>query len=287
MEYIVFCQNCGEELAIATKYCPFCGQKKILKEDYTFKRLLKESIFDFLHIDAKLFNSIFPLLFRPGYLTKQWLAGKHVRYFKPFKMFLVISILYFLLASINEHYIIKWATTEQERAGSIGFTFSNFPDSVNRPSNEIIAPDETMDYMDRQAEKFDKMGNGKITEYLTKNISKLIALLVPLVALLLKLIYIRKKKLYYEHLIFTLHIHAFIFLFAVIIELISMTTGYFMNYWIVMPLILIYIFVALKRIYKQKFFMTLLSNILLWAGYILIIFPIFIMITVIVSIAMA
>ena len=285
MEYIVFCQNCGEELAIATKYCPFCGQKKILKEDYTFKRLLKESIFDSLHIDAKLFNSIFPLLFRPGYLTKQWLAGKHVMYFKPFKMFLVISILYFLLASINEHYLVKWEDPNLKRKGSIGFSFSNMPDTVNRPSNEVIMPDETMDFMDRQGEKFDKMGSEKITEYLTKNISKLIVLLVPVVALLLKLIYGRKKKLYYEHLIFTLHIHAFVFLFAVIIELISLTTGYFVNYWIVIPVILIYIFLALKRIYRQKFFMALLSNILLWIGYILIILPIFIIITVIVSIA--
>ena len=287
MEYIVFCQNCGEELAIATKYCPFCGQKKIQKEDYTFKRLLKESIFDSLHIDAKLFNSIFPLLFRPGYLTKQWLAGKHVRYFKPFKMFLVISILYFLLASINEHYLIKYGIPDQKRKGSIGFSFSNMPDSVNRPTNEVIAPDEMMDFMDRQGEKFDKMGNERITEYLVKNISKLIVLLIPVVALLLKIIYIRKKKLYYEHLIFTLHLHGFVFLFAVIIELIFLTTGYFVDYWIVIPLILIYIFLALMKIYKQKFFMTLLSNILLLVAYSIIILPIFIIITVIFSIAMA
>ncbi|TRZ49294.1 DUF3667 domain-containing protein [bacterium] len=286
MEEIVLCQNCGEELPIGTKYCPYCGQKKILKEDYRFGRMLKESIFDFFHIDAKLFSSLFPILLRPGYLTKQWLAGKHMKYFKPFKMFLFISILYFILVAVNEHYLIKWGASDQRNTKSIfEFDFRNVPEKNNNPTYEIDLPEEPPTYMDRQSEKFDKMGDEKITEYFTKNISKMIILLIPVVALLLKLIYIRKKKIFYEHLIFTLHIHSFVFLFAIIIELIILTTGYLLEWWIAIPLILIYVFLALKHVYRQKFLMTLVSNLMLWIGYIGIAVPLLIIITVLVSIA--
>ena len=286
MEEIVLCQNCGEELRVGTRFCPFCGQKKIRKEDYTFKRMLKESIFDFFHIDAKLFSSLFPLLFRPGYITNQWLAGKHMKYFKPFKMFLIISILYFVLASMNEHYLVKWGTTDpSNRKMNLGFSLSNMPDSVHNQTNDIIITDDEMNFLDRKAEKFDNMGETGITKYIARNFSKLIFLLVPVVALLLKLIYIRKKKIIYEHIIFVLHIHAFVFLFAVIIELIVLTTGYYVEWWIVIPLIVIYVFLALKHVYRQKFFITLISNLMLWLGYIGIALPLLIMITVIVSIA--
>jgi len=271
------CRNCGEVLPAEAKYCFTCGQKKLQSKDYTFRKLLKESVFDFFHIDAKLFNSIFPLLFRPGYLTNQWLAGKHMRCFKPFKMFLVVSILYFLLAAINEHYLLKWTVPDQQNNNvNIGWNIIDQPDSTYQSTGSNDSQKEKTPYIFKQGEKFRGLGNAKATEFITRNVSKLIFLLVPVVALLLKLIYNHTNRLYYDHLIFALHIHSFVFLFAVL-------SGYYLEWWIAIPILLIYIFLALKHVYRQKFLMTLTSNILLILGYAVVILPLFIIITALIS----
>jgi ribosomal protein L40E len=288
MNEVGTCLNCGAQLEKGAKYCSFCGQKRIVLKDYRFSRLIRDSLYDFLHIDAKLVRSIFPLLFKPGYLTVQWIAGKHARYFKPFKMFLVISILYFILASVNQNYFFEWgnpATDPQQI--NIGFSFGDTPDSLSGTISQINIPEEELNYLDKKMEKFDQMGPKNITEYLMHNISKMVVVLIPVVAFLLWLIYIRKRKLYYEHLIFTLHVHAFIFLFASISELILLITGYLVEYWIVLPIILIYVYLALKPYYQQGYGMTLWSNFLLWLGYLGIIIPVFFVIAILVSIMLA
>jgi len=103
--------------------------------------------------------------------------------------------------------------------------------------------------------------------------SQLLFLLLPVFALFLKIMYIRQKKFYIQHLVFSAHIHAFIFVFFVLIHFFK-----FIEYfWFVLPL---YIFLAIKNFYKQgwgkttlKFFLiTIIYNfvVLLFAVLILI-----------------
>jgi len=118
--------------------------------------------------------------------------------------------------------------------------------------------------------------------------SQLLFLLLPVFALFLKIMYIRQKKFYIQHLVFSAHIHAFIFVFFVLIHFFKFIELFvffvlihffkFIEYfWFVLPL---YIFLALKNFYKQgwgkttlKFFLiTIIYNfvVLLFAVLILI-----------------
>ncbi|MBN2863836.1 MAG: hypothetical protein JXN62_11775, partial [Bacteroidales bacterium] len=144
--------------------------------------------------------------------------------------------------------------------------------------------EEELDYLDGKTKKFYSMGDEDTTEYITRNVSKLIVIMIPVVALLIMLINVRRKLLYYDHFIFTLHIHCFIFLVGVLVEVFFLAVGYMVEYWVVAPVILVYVFLAMKRVYRQSFGMTLLSNTLLWLGYIGLIVPLFILLTVIISI---
>lgn len=91
-------------------------------------------------------------------------------------------------------------------------------------------------------------------------------LLVPFLALVLKLIYVRRKQFYVEHLVFSLHFQAFAFtLFSIILLIRDFSPP-----WLRIALICyvpIYLFVSMKSVYQQSLFKTLLKYILLIISY--------------------
>src|SRR5579859_6178147 len=91
------CRNCGTPLQ--GRFCAECGQRH-----HKAVATLRESFDDFagshFGFDTKFFHSIVPLLFRPGFLTREYCLGRQERYVKPFRLYLFTSILFFFLAAI-------------------------------------------------------------------------------------------------------------------------------------------------------------------------------------------
>lgn len=92
------CLNCGHTLAEGYKFCPQCGQG-VGDSRITLGALLRDMWQEVVQIDSKLVRTIVPLLFRPGFLTREYVTGKRVRYLSPFKMYLVVAAVFFGLAS--------------------------------------------------------------------------------------------------------------------------------------------------------------------------------------------
>jgi len=89
------CRNCNTPLD--GTYCPNCGQKTIDLERPLLE-LLKEIINETFDIDGRAFRTLSTLLSRPGVLTSEFLAGHRRRYTPPFRLYLVISVLFFFVA---------------------------------------------------------------------------------------------------------------------------------------------------------------------------------------------
>jgi hypothetical protein len=88
------CLNCGT--SVEERYCTRCGQENVeLKESFGY--LVSHFFSDFTHYDSKFFITIKDLLFNPGFLTKEYMAGKRTNYLHPIRMYLFISFLYFLV----------------------------------------------------------------------------------------------------------------------------------------------------------------------------------------------
>jgi len=90
---IKFCENCHARVEGA--FCSQCGQslESSLKYFWTVILHLLDDIFSF---DSRASRTIFPLFFRPGFLTNQYIAGKRVHYVPPLRLYLFISIVFFL-----------------------------------------------------------------------------------------------------------------------------------------------------------------------------------------------
>jgi hypothetical protein len=93
--------------------------------------------------------------------------------------------------------------------------------------------------------------------------------LVPTFALLLKLMYLRRKRLYLEHLIFALHVHALAFIaFALSAGLgaLDLAPSWHLDGWMAAAPFG-YLFVAMRRVYRQSLSVTALKALGLLFAY--------------------
>ena len=91
------CCNCGNEFE--NNYCPRCGQKAVYGP-ITW-RSVWQGILDMWGIGSRsLPYSLWQLIWRPGYLIRDYISGKRQASFPPVKMLVVMAVLLFLLNSI-------------------------------------------------------------------------------------------------------------------------------------------------------------------------------------------
>ncbi|HWN39608.1 MAG TPA: DUF3667 domain-containing protein, partial [Gammaproteobacteria bacterium] len=91
------CLNCGA--ALAGRYCSACGQKADVGIP-SLGQLLADAFGDLFNFDSRLWRSLLALAFKPGRLTRYYLAGKRESYTPPFRMYIVTSVVFFALFSL-------------------------------------------------------------------------------------------------------------------------------------------------------------------------------------------
>jgi hypothetical protein len=89
------CLNCGAHMR--GQYCGHCGQRSSSRL-ISLWELVRDAFGDLFELDSRLWNTLVPLLRRPGLLTHDYLQGRRARYMPPFRMYLVLSVLFFLVA---------------------------------------------------------------------------------------------------------------------------------------------------------------------------------------------
>src|SRR6266849_5339660 len=91
-------RNCPECLVPLTgTYCHQCGARPLGPHDLKLSSFLHEGLHELTHFDAKIFSTLRALIFKPGLLTTEYLAGRKKRYVLPLRLFLVIFAINFFL----------------------------------------------------------------------------------------------------------------------------------------------------------------------------------------------
>jgi hypothetical protein len=93
------CLNCGEVLT--GQHCSHCGQPATVRV-LSLWGLTKDVVGDLLDVDSRVWRTLWPLAFRPGLLTQEFLRGRRASYTPPFRMYLVLSLVFFVLASLSD-----------------------------------------------------------------------------------------------------------------------------------------------------------------------------------------
>lgn len=97
------CFNCGHPFSGQEKFCPECGQTNKDKR-ITFSNFVHEVFNGFISWDSKFWTTIIPLLTKPGKVSRDYIDGKRQRYANPFRFYLSVSLLFFLILGARGSY---------------------------------------------------------------------------------------------------------------------------------------------------------------------------------------
>lgn len=239
------CANCTTTLVGV--HCHECGQKKIHPNEFSLKPFLARAAGDITDIEkSKIFKTFIAMLIRPGVLTVEYLAGRRGNYIGPVKLYLTFSALYFLFA---------WGTLAEIRGGATERT-ARMPYVVNVAREQNVAPAAVADKIHARAEKL-------------SSAFRFFSVLIS--GTFLAAFYFRMKKYYVEHLVFSLYYYSFDFfcksMFALLFIAVAAlgwrlpTTVLNLFY----PIAFIYLAVALKKVYQQRWFTTSVKALALFA----------------------
>ena len=92
------CLNCGEVLT--GQHCSHCGQRAKVRV-LSFASLMRDLFGDLMDWDSRVWRTLRPLVLKPGVLTVEFLRGKRTFYSPPFRMYLIVSVVFFLAASFS------------------------------------------------------------------------------------------------------------------------------------------------------------------------------------------
>ncbi|MCP3674116.1 MAG: DUF3667 domain-containing protein [Gammaproteobacteria bacterium] len=174
------CLNCAEQLN--GFYCHNCGQPNRHFIRF-FPKVLLDLINEAFDFDSRIFRTLIPLLFKPGRLSMEYIAGRRARYVNPLRLYIFLSVIFFISVSlftdtgediqVHSNDGIKAITEQQNLLSTLkdkqaqGFPIDNEAIAEVEAAIEAIEnpkPEEDSKPMglDRVNGDFDvKLGNGK------------------------------------------------------------------------------------------------------------------------------
>ncbi|MBJ2174885.1 DUF3667 domain-containing protein [Aureibaculum sp. A20] len=93
------CLNCKQPLSDSDNFCSNCGQVNDL-QPLSVKQFFSEFFSGFFSFDSRFFRTFIPLVFKPGKVSKSYIEGKRMQYANPFRLYLNVTIVFFLLQSL-------------------------------------------------------------------------------------------------------------------------------------------------------------------------------------------
>jgi hypothetical protein len=118
------CANCGALLH--GPFCSACGQA-VKPLDPPVRHFAKELTQELLDVDGRVPRSFRRLFFSPGFLTREYLAGRRVPWLTPLRLYLIASVAMFgVLATVGDKGGVELTITGDrqevtERIRSFGF----------------------------------------------------------------------------------------------------------------------------------------------------------------------
>ena len=338
------CLNCNAELN--GRFCHACGQENLEPKE-SFWGLVTHFFYDITHFDGKFFTTLGYMLYKPGFLSKEYIRGRRASYLNPIRMYVFTSALFFLIffsmfnirnwdigSDVNQGLeratsgtsILKEQALQEARTRQDSITIEGLyarlginsdsartkaRDSVgkndslgeetnknkgDRLTSRLVKYESKAEYDSVQnakpmgerdrwlsrtikyraielRNKYEGQGNQLVKDLLDKFLHTFPYLLfvsLPLYALFLKLLYIRRRQFYYvDHGIFLIHLYIFTFIILLILfglYKLNEVAGWGWVGWLQAALMtygVIYTVIAMRRFYNQGWMKTIIKFILL------------------------
>ena len=251
------------------EYCSRCGEKRRDPADTKLSRMAAEAFAEITDLEhSKLWQTFRLLVFKPGQLTREHWSGRRKRFLGPVKLYLVLGALFLVL-----HYIHP--PTARYNVRALADAFDHLPVEQREEVMKTWQSRTPSQFLDELAKKrglptsqFVQELNARWQSYIS--ISQFAYPLV--VALALKLMLRRRRLSFSEHLIFVLHVLAFIFLSRSLLWPFRVLLGVqTLSYTIVATVALAwapaYLLLALRRAYAEPWLPAVIKSAVLFLTY--------------------
>ena len=246
------CVNCGERLS--GDYCHACGEKRVEHGALSLKRFAGDAFQQLIDLEhSKIFKTLKSLLFKPGFLTNEYVAGRRMAYLSPLKLCLIIFGISLFLYTVYRPVAVYDVRTmiESDQTGTWEKAFKTLAAEKQSALDEFIA---------------------RVNEKWQNYVSLFQITNVVFLAILLQVVYFFTKRFFVEHLVFALHFLSFTFLLTVILWPLYTMVGVKLTAAsatvsiIVTAISIVYLFFALRAVYRQPLALTLLKTLVVYAG---------------------
>ncbi len=258
--HVADCPNCGQPLKHEPpgRYCPACGQETTLHPPSVFE-FVHEFIGHYVALEGKLWKTLALLMLHPGRLTSEYLAGRRRRYVPPLRLYLSVSFVFFVLVNVvspaaapQNLDIGKVEVIASARTALLCDAHGVACDALNRWFGPAA----------RHWRDHPQQAQLELRRRYAASVPYAIFALLPLFAALVQLAYRNRRMLYGEHLVFSLHMHAFCFIALLAVEwLPSPLDG------IVLLAVPLYGLWALRRVYGGSWIPTVLRALFIASSY--------------------
>jgi len=258
------CANCGTPVPLS--FCGNCGQRRE-HALHSLWHFLQEATEDLTHADSRLWSTLAALLFKPGFLTREFLQGHRARYLPPLRLYLVLSVLFFLvIGALPQHTRVVTISTngaavnvQPQKLIDVTPRPGETPQQAeqracdpeyNGPAQSIMTP-----ILRKGCLAMVQDGGRSVREIFLHNAPRAMFLFLPVLAIIMMAMYWHPRRYYVEHLLFCIHNHAFTFLLLTLLALLTrllpdrIGDAVSLLGWLYVAY---YLFVAMRQVYGQS-----------------------------------
>jgi hypothetical protein len=280
------CPNC--QAKVYGPYCSQCGQETVIAR-LRFRDFSHEYFQNFVSLEGRLWRSLWLLLVRPGQLTLEFIAGRRRRYVRPIPLYLTLSFLVFLLLNFSSSdSLMQLDGPEAAPTGVEAVVLhAKPPREISQPhiaarptigdqselQGLVTLLDQLPGWLKPVGQRYyisvqrlhddPQRGVERLVSVVMAKLPYAIFVLVPVFAVITRLLYWRRDRAYSEHFLFALHLHAFVFL--------TLIAAFWLGADLAAPLLflcwLVYLALALRRVFGGRWWPQVLRALGLIMGH--------------------
>jgi hypothetical protein len=178
---------------VTTPFCASCGEEPLAPRDLTLRGLTEKVVHAVTSIDARAARSGLKLLRQPGELTLAWMRGVRKAYVAPFQLFLIANVVFFALQSLTKQNVFS----------------SSLESHLHQQDWSALARSlvaRRLEATHRSLEQYEPLFDRAVV----LNAKSLILLMAMVFATLLPATFLRSRRPFMAHVVFSLHLYTFL-----------------------------------------------------------------------------
>jgi hypothetical protein len=256
------CPSC--HAALVGDYCHACGEKRPEARDLSVRHFVHDAAKELTSLDSKLYHTLSALLFRPGLLTLEWIRGRRAHYLKPLNLCLGILALNLFVYTVSKQATMfdMRLIVENQRNVAAQWNPKNGDFYDRLFARAAVRKSTTVEGL------YDA-----VNEKWQRNVSLLQPAQIVMLAVLLQLVYFFSRRYFVEHLIFSMHYLSFAVLSTTLMWPVYYLIGIHptrLNLTVAaskFAVDILYLFVALRAVYRGRLALVVLRAFIVFAGY--------------------